>query len=354
MNDAIASREHLATGRVLQVNVSPGGVPKLPVGSTWVGPYGLEGDKHREFTVHGGPHRAVCLFGMEAIERLQAEGHPIVAGGAGENLTTWGIDWSLLPIGAVVAVGDEVLLEIASPTTPCATQTDNFSDGNFNRILIDRHPSDSRMYARVVREGHVAAGDHILVHAPGPESNAVDTLTLRWLDRAQAKSSVAAWKAARSSGYQIAIEDDGEISMASSLELPGPAFNQADGFAGLPNLLPMAFDFFDRHRTRGWIWATQTPWEGAQPDLTLGIYGADPADIADTAPPNGVVIRLVTAADDPADYTNLDSGNSAAGENGRWRVNPWAAVMGELARTRSPRSSSRKWTASWSAVPRST
>ena len=67
--------------------------------------------------------------------------------------------------------------------------------------------------------------------------------------------SVAAWKAARSSGFQIAIDDDGEISMASSRELPGPAFNQADGFAGLPNLLPMAFDFFDRHGTRGWIWA---------------------------------------------------------------------------------------------------
>ena len=167
MNDAIASGEHLATGRVLQVNVSPGGVPKLPVGRTWVGPYGLEGDKHREFTVHGGPHRAVCLFGMEAIERLQAEGHPIVAGGAGENLTTWGIDWSLLPIGAVVAVGDEVLLEIASPTTPCATQTYNFSDGNFNRILIDRHPSDSRMYARVVREGQLPPGDPILVTHPG-------------------------------------------------------------------------------------------------------------------------------------------------------------------------------------------
>ena len=176
--------------------------------------------------------------------------------------------------------------------------------------------------------------------------NAVDTLTLRWLDRAQAKSSVAAWKAARSSGYQIAIEDDGEISMASSLELPGPAFNQADGFAGLPNLLPMAFDFFDRHGTRGWIWATQTPWEGAQPDLTLGIYGADPGDIADTAPPDGVVIRLVTVADDAAAYTNLDTGNSAAGGMDDGAVNPWAAVMGELARTRSRTISSRRSTAS--------
>ncbi|MDL2334637.1 MAG: MOSC domain-containing protein [Chloroflexota bacterium] len=90
----------LATGRVLQVNISPGGVPKLPVERAWVSTFGLEGGRHREYTVHGGPYRAVCLFGMEVIERLQAEGHPIEPGGAGENLTTSGIEWSLLSVGA--------------------------------------------------------------------------------------------------------------------------------------------------------------------------------------------------------------------------------------------------------------
>lgn len=323
----------LAAGRVLQVNISPGGVPKLPIDRAWVGPDGLEGDKHREFTVHGGPHRAVCLFGMEVIERLQAEGHPIVAGGAGENLTTWGIEWSLLPVGALIHVGDDVVLEIASPTTPCATQTGNFSDGNFNRILIDRHPSDSRMYARVIREGNVATGDSIVVQAPGPGSTAVDTLTLRWLDRAEGKSSVAAWKAARSSGFQIHIEDDGEVSMASSEELPGPAFNQAHGFAGLPNLLPIAFDFFDKHGTRGWIWAENTPWEGAEPDLTLGMYAANPADIVDVTLSSDVTIRRVER-DDRADFANVESGNPSPGGMDAGAVDPWPAVMRELARTR--------------------
>ena len=46
-------------GRVLQVSVSPGGVPKQPVERAWVGEYGLEGDRQRHDTVHGGPHRAV-------------------------------------------------------------------------------------------------------------------------------------------------------------------------------------------------------------------------------------------------------------------------------------------------------
>ena len=70
----------LASGRVLQVNVSHGGVPKRPVERAWVGTLGLEGDKHRENTVHGGPYQAVCLYGIEAIERLQAEGHPVEPG----------------------------------------------------------------------------------------------------------------------------------------------------------------------------------------------------------------------------------------------------------------------------------
>jgi len=66
----------LATGRVLQVNVSPGGVPKRAVGSAQVGRMGLEGDAHDHFDVHGGPHRAVCLFAVEASGVSPPRGTP--------------------------------------------------------------------------------------------------------------------------------------------------------------------------------------------------------------------------------------------------------------------------------------
>jgi MOSC domain-containing protein YiiM len=49
----------VTVGRVLSVNTSAGGVPKLPVERTWVGELGLDGDKHRDDTDHGGPERAV-------------------------------------------------------------------------------------------------------------------------------------------------------------------------------------------------------------------------------------------------------------------------------------------------------
>src|SRR6187549_2440443 len=144
-----------ASGRVLQVNVSAGGVPKLPVAEAWVSRLGLDGDGHNDRTVHGGPHRAVCLYAIEAIERLQAEGHPVGAGGVGENLTTTGIEWSTLPVGMRARIGDKLLLELADTASPCATQRANFSDGRFSRISIELHPTDARMYARVIEEGHV-------------------------------------------------------------------------------------------------------------------------------------------------------------------------------------------------------
>ena len=93
-------------GRVLQVNISPGGVPKLPVERAWVGSAGLDGDAHHHHYVHGGPHRAVSLLGIEAIERVQADGHPIEPGAVGENLTTTGIELARLPIGTRLAIGE--------------------------------------------------------------------------------------------------------------------------------------------------------------------------------------------------------------------------------------------------------
>jgi MOSC domain-containing protein YiiM len=161
-----------SSGRVVQVSVSRGGVPKLPVAQAWVGRLGLEGDAHREHTVHGGPHRAVCLFSMEAIERLQAEGHPVEPGSTGENLTTAGIEWSTLPVGTRARVGGQLLLELASSTTPCETQRPNFIGGRFSRINIALHPTDSRMYARVLEEGPVQAGDGIELLQPADDSRA--------------------------------------------------------------------------------------------------------------------------------------------------------------------------------------
>ena len=80
----------MTAGRLLHVNVSGGGVPKLAVPEARITRYGVEGDRQRDVTVHGGPLRAVSILGIEAIRRIAAEGHPIEPGTTGENLTTPG------------------------------------------------------------------------------------------------------------------------------------------------------------------------------------------------------------------------------------------------------------------------
>ena len=286
-------------GRVHSVNVSAGGVPKLPVGRAWVSRLGLEGDGQRERTVHGGPHRAVCLYALEAIERLQADGHPVEPGSVGENVTTLGIEWSLLPIGTRARIGQTLELELASPTAPCSTQKANFRDGRFSRISIDHHPADSRMYARVVREGEVKAGDPITVIPRAADSRALEELLLGRLDRAVARSALAAWRTAAALGHDVRIVDDGELVMAASPELPGPRFNQALGLARLPNLIGEATRFFDDHACSGWIVTEHEPWPGARPEPLVDVLAAATAAVAETPPPPGFAIRQMTKADLP-------------------------------------------------------
>lgn len=151
--------------RVLQVNVSNGGVPKRAVASAHVGRTGLEGDAVDHPKVHGGPERAVCLFPLDLIQALQAEGHPIFPGSVGENLTVAGLDWPSLETDAVLAVGKEVRLQLTTRVEPCKTIAASFADSAFKRIKPGRVPDQTRWYARVLTEGTVRPGDEIRIEA---------------------------------------------------------------------------------------------------------------------------------------------------------------------------------------------
>jgi MOSC domain-containing protein YiiM/GNAT superfamily N-acetyltransferase len=323
------------SGRIVQVSVSRGGVPKLPIERAWVGHLGLEGDRQRERTVHGGPHRAVCLFGIEAIERLQAEGHPVEPGSVGENLTTSGIEWSTLPLGTRARIGDQLLLEVASPTAPCATQKHNFRDGRVSRISIKLHPSDSRMYARVLREGEVRPGDPIVIESPPDDSRAQDELLLGRLDRAAAKGDLATWRAAIGAGNPVQVIDDGELVMAAARELPGPAFNCTHGLARLPNLLAEAQRLYDAHRSTGWLVTEAAPWPDARPDTELAVYAASVADVDGAAQPDPLLrIRRLG----PADLASWEEVRRASGGSGifkRRKRSAWHGIRARLLEARS-------------------
>lgn len=150
-------------GRLLQINISPGGVPKLPVFSARVTRLGIEGDGHT-FSGHGGPEKALCLYSLERILELQAEGHPVFPGSTGENLTIVGIDWALIAPGTRLTIGD-VEAQITTYTEPCRKIVASFADGDIMRMQHERHPGWARVYARVRTEGEIRPGNDVFISA---------------------------------------------------------------------------------------------------------------------------------------------------------------------------------------------
>jgi MOSC domain-containing protein YiiM len=144
------------------INVSDGGVPKLARRSAAVRTSGVEGDRQRDLRYHGGATRAVSLYSLELIRALQAEGHPIDVGSIGENFTLVGMPWDRMVPGATLAVG-EVELQLTAYAAPCTNLLTYFAGGKFVRVAQKVHPGWSRLYARVLREGTVHAGDRVML-----------------------------------------------------------------------------------------------------------------------------------------------------------------------------------------------
>lgn len=149
--------------RIFQLNISPGGVPKLAVRDAEVTTLGLSGDDHLFPDIHGGPDRAICLFSLEHIMKFQAEGHPLFPGAAGENVTISGIDWQQVVPGAHLKLGEQVVIEITRYTTPCNSMEPWFLDGNYRRLSQKSNPGFSRVYARVLRTGRIAVGQDVQI-----------------------------------------------------------------------------------------------------------------------------------------------------------------------------------------------
>jgi MOSC domain-containing protein YiiM len=150
------------TGVLHSLNVSNGGVPKLPRNPAAVRTKGIEGDRQRDLRYHGGPTRAVCLYSLELIRALQAEGHGIDVGCIGENFTLTGVPWEKMVPGATLDVG-AVQLELTDYAGPCGNLRPYFTAGDFTRVSQKAHPGWSRLYARVLREGTVRIGDAVRV-----------------------------------------------------------------------------------------------------------------------------------------------------------------------------------------------
>lgn len=139
-------------GIITSVNVSEEtGVAKTSIDRTRViRDHGLESDAHA-----GKWHRQVSLLADESIQTMKEKGLDVQPGAFGENLTTTGIELSILPVGQRLKVGDSVILEVTQIgkecTSPCSI---------YYKVGDCIMPREG-IFAAVIEEGEIAVGDRV-------------------------------------------------------------------------------------------------------------------------------------------------------------------------------------------------
>jgi MOSC domain-containing protein YiiM len=148
---------------------------------------GVEGDAHAGATVQHRSRvaqdptrpnlRQVHLMRAELFEELRESGFEVAPGDLGENVTTRGLDLHALPVGTVLRIGREAVVEITGLRNPCV-QIDDFRRGLLKQVLV---PDGSGGVVRragimgVVRTGGtVRPGDVIAVELPAPPHRALE------------------------------------------------------------------------------------------------------------------------------------------------------------------------------------
>lgn len=144
-------------GKVVAVCISERkGERKTPVAKvTLLLNHGIAGDAHA-----GDWHRQVSLLAMESIEKMRTLGLNVGEGDFAENITTSGIDLPSLPIGALMRLGG-ALVEVTQIGKECHTRCDIY------RQAGDCVMPKEGIFARVIEEGEVKAGDAVEVIVKG-------------------------------------------------------------------------------------------------------------------------------------------------------------------------------------------
>jgi len=119
--------------------------------------YGLIGDAHADCCTH----RQVSLLAMESIDRMRKLGFQVGPGDFAENLTTEGPELLSLPIGTIISIGKEVLLEVSQIGKECHSSCAIRQE--MGKCIMPREG----IFARVIQGGCVRAGDDARIQKNG-------------------------------------------------------------------------------------------------------------------------------------------------------------------------------------------
>ena len=143
---------------------------------------GVEGDAHLGTTVQHGSRvaqdptqpnlRQVHLIHAELFEELGLAGYEVSPGDLGENITTRDVDLHALPVGSLLRIGRDAVVEVTGLRNPCL-QIDAFRAGLLRQVI--GRGADGSIVRRagvmgvVVAGGTVEPGDAVAVELPtGP------------------------------------------------------------------------------------------------------------------------------------------------------------------------------------------
>jgi ferredoxin-NADP reductase/MOSC domain-containing protein YiiM len=128
----------------------------------------VEGDGQGDLAGHGGEHRAVMVYQMDAYRHWEAQlgRHDFSFGQFGENFTVAGLPDDEVCIGDRYRIGS-ALFEVTQPRVTCYRVGIRMAEPAMPALLVSHHRPG--FYFRVLEEGEVGSGDEIAKVADGPE-----------------------------------------------------------------------------------------------------------------------------------------------------------------------------------------
>lgn len=137
------------------------GIWKQPVdGPVMVRTLNLDGDGQGDLNGHGGENRAVLVYQNAAYDYWMSYlgRDDLTAGSFGENFTVDGLPDDEVCIGDRYRIG-EAEFEVTQPRVTCFRVGMRLDEPRMPNLLVAHHRPG--FYLRVIREGHVCAGDDI-------------------------------------------------------------------------------------------------------------------------------------------------------------------------------------------------